>query len=145
MILDYMKNIDRYGSLVGRLKEGMAFVNAVKDNEPGRYEKEGMYAIVEKGITAKKSDIYEAHRKYIDVQCVFYGRELVIWQDVSLLKEYSPFDKEKDLALLTGAGKSFVADAGMFYMLFPHDAHMGGGIADKACELQKVILKLPVE
>ena len=148
MILDYMKNYRMYNSLVSNLEEGMTFVSTLLDKLEGRYEAEhGIYAMVQIGVTSDiGKDRMETHEKYLDVQMVFEGRETFEWEEASELEAETEYDPETDFKFYTGGGKKILATEGMFYILFPQDAHRCRGMAGKEGEkYRKIVLKLPVE
>ena len=88
----------------------------------------------------------ETHEKYLDVQMVFEGRETFEWEEASELEAETEYDPETDFKFYRGGGKKILATEGMFYILFPQDAHRCRGMAGKEGEkYRKIVLKLPVE
>lgn len=147
MILDYYKNYDQYTALVPNLREGMEFVNTLLDQPEGRYEgQHGIYAMVQVGETYDISaDRIETHEKYLDVQMVLEGRERFEWEEASELEVETPYDPETDFQFYKGSGKKILATEGMFYILFPQDAHKCRGMVGETGEhYRKIVLKLPV-
>lgn len=147
MVLDYYKNYKRYTSLVPNLEEGMTFVKTLLEKTEGRYEAEhGIYAMVQAGKTSDiSSDRLETHEKYLDVQIVLAGREIFEWEEASGLEEEAPYDPETDFKFYRGGGKKIPAAAGMFYILFPQDAHKcRGKVQADGDTYRKIVLKLPV-
>lgn len=148
MILDYYKNYELYTALVPNLAEGMAFVQTLLDKPEGRYESaHGIYAMVQEGVTSDISDDrIETHEKYLDVQMVFEGEELFEWEEASQLEAETDYDPETDFKFYRGSGKQIHATKGMFYILFPQDAHKCRGKVREAGEAyRKIVLKLPAE
>jgi biofilm protein TabA len=86
---------------------------------------------------------WEAHRRYIDIQVVLRGAELVGHADLNALTETEPYSKEKDVAFYTGQGNFFVLSAGWATVFLPHDAHMPSLAIDSPAPVQKVVIKLP--
>ena len=149
MVLDYLKNYKMYTPLVPNLEEGMEFVNTLLDAAPGRYEKPGskIFCNVQEGVTADyTNDNIETHEQYLDVQIVFKGQELFQWEERDNLKVKSPYDPATDFCFYAGEGKTFLATQGMFYILFPQDAHKcRGKVGETGDAYRKIVLKLPVE
>ena len=50
----------------------------------------------------KRNDMYEAHRKHIDVHYIMEGIEKIATADVKNLQEKVPFDKDKDIGFYEG-------------------------------------------
>ena len=136
-----------YVPIVPGLEEGMKFVNTLLDKPAGRYDAEGgMYANVQEGDTYDISgDKIETHRRYLDVQIVFAGQEIFEWEEASALEILEEYDEETDFIFYKGSGKKIHATEGMFYILFPQDAHKCRGMVDgKPEHYRKIVLKLPV-
>lgn len=147
MVLDYIKNYHKYSALIPNLREGMDFVNTLLDKPEGRYEAEhGIYAMVQVGETYDISaDRIETHEKYLDVQMVFEGQEQFEWEEASVLEVETPYDSETDFQFYKGSGKKILATKGMFYILFPQDAHKcRGAVGGTREHYRKIVLKLPV-
>ncbi|NDG71800.1 MAG: DUF386 domain-containing protein, partial [Proteobacteria bacterium] len=70
---------------------------------PGRYEIDGdrVFALVQKYTTKPvESALYEAHRRYSDIQFIFSGRETILWAPLAAMSEQTmPYDEAKDAAL----------------------------------------------
>ena len=90
--------------------------------------------------------IWEAHRKYIDVQYVASGVEKMGWSPIGELKVQTPYMNDEDAELYTGAGRgSVIATAGTFTIFFPEDGHMPGlAIDDKPSAVSKTVVKVRV-
>lgn len=147
MILDYYKNYEKYVSLIPNLEEGMQLVKSLLEKPEGRYEgKNGIYAMVQIGKTYDISkDRIETHEKYLDVQMVFEGQEIFEWEEASQLEIGTLYDPETDFVFYKGNGKKILATAGMFYILFPQDAHKcRGKVNAEGDDYRKIVLKLPV-
>jgi YhcH/YjgK/YiaL family protein len=93
---------------------------------------------------------FESHRKYIDVQLVLEGEEVMDVVPISELELDKPFEAEKDLVTYHDPGarsagsKRYVVKAGQAAVFFPEDGHMPGQF-DKASGLvRKTVAKIPV-
>ncbi len=147
MILDYLKNYKNYEKMLPNLEEGMELVRSIQDKPEGRYEGKGdMYAMVQEGMTYDiTDDKIETHRKYLDVQIVMEGREIMQWEGASKLEISETYNPETDFQFYKGVGKEYEITEGMFYILFPEDAHKCRGKVGKEGEhYRKIVLKLPV-
>ena len=148
MIIDKTENLKNYAKLLPNLQAGLDKVASLgSDPEVGRYEFDGGFFMIQKGLTSPAADgDFEAHRKYIDVQIILKGAEYVIWDEISNLKETVPYDAAKERVMLGGQVKhTFRIDAGMSWVAFPQDAHKACKHLDSQTEYVKVVMKLPVE
>lgn len=151
MILDTLSQWRQYRALSPRFEPAFAFLKQVTDRTPvGRHEIAGddVFAFVQQHNTTPVSErVYEAHRKYIDVQFVQRGREVIYWAPLPILTNVTmPFDAEKDAALfgLLPEGVPFQVRAGQFAILFPEDGHIPSCAWDQPAEVLKVVVKVRV-
>ena len=96
--------------------------------QPGRSEIDGnnVYAMVQKGFgKGKKSAKLEAHEKYIDIQYVVAGAELIGVRRVSdCRKALTRYNKAKDIKYFDDLPERYIKlEPGDFAILFPGDAH----------------------
>ena len=69
----------------------------------------------------------EAHRKYLDIQVVITGEEVIGWRQADELEIEKPYDGVKDVELYKHPKQGLLRVdlfPGNFMALFPHDAHM---------------------
>lgn len=153
---EQMKGIytmDKYESIKKICPSGYDFVNNALQNgvENGKYPLEdGAYAVVSeyesKPVDAAK---FEAHKRFIDVQLILAGREIIGVMPTEKMRlgtciaEYNP---EKDVENYRECGEyeAHVLEAGDFLILYPEDGHMPGVQADGPCAMKKIVLKIPV-
>ena len=127
----FLKNADFANMTLGRVELG-----------------NGMFATVSEYPTKdRETTLFEAHQKYIDIQYVASGNELI---DVAPLKNMTvtkPYNSENDIAF--GAVTEFSemkASAGRFFIFFPADAHRPGlKDGNDNTLVRKVVVKVPVE
>lgn len=151
MILDTLDQSSRYEALSPRFKKAFAFLRAMTDDVPvGRHEIDGddVFALVQcYDTTPVETRKYEVHRKYIDVQFIQRGRELIYWCPLPLLtNETMAFDVEKDAALygLAPEGRPIPVEPGQFAILFPADGHIPCCTWDQPSTVLKVVVKVRV-
>jgi len=91
----------------------------------------------------KGGAVLESHRRFIDVQMVIAGTDLIGWRPAADCRNVlRPYDAEKDLALYGDAPLVWCAIAGpLFALYFPEDAHapLGG-----EGTLHKAVMKISV-
>lgn len=145
MIVDYVTHYEKYAKVVPNFMEGMQFALSLRDKVPGRYEQGSIYAMVQEGVTeAIEEGNFESHQKYIDVQIMLDGEEIMEWEDVNNLEECYPYLEEKDAGFYKGSGQKIHIKKGMFYLVFPHDAHKPCKHEEVPAIYKKVVLKLMV-
>ena len=85
---------------------------------------------------------WESHRKYIDLQYVIEGEELIGVYPVSKATVTREYDEKRESANYSADGKAYSAKPGTFFLFFPSDAHRpnitpGGNKPDK-----KIVIKV---
>ncbi len=114
--------------------------------KPCRVEFKGGYLFIQEGKTAPVEEgMFEAHRRYIDVQVLLKGCERVLWNDLDCLAPEGAYSDEKDKLALTGdAALSFDVPAGMAWAAFPEDGHMACRNPGRQERFLKAVIKLEV-
>jgi YhcH/YjgK/YiaL family protein len=146
MIIDKLSNIQLYSSLLNNLDHGLRAINDLKEYEVGRYEFDGGYFMVQKGLTKPMEEgTFEAHRKYIDIQIMIDGSEEVAWADLGDLNAEDNYNEQKDSQHYTGNEKNnILISSGMCYIAFPHDGHKPIRHTKDQQSYTKIVMKLPV-
>ncbi len=152
MILDTLDNYVRYESLNSRFAKAFAFLRTVDGTQAlGRHDLDGdhCFALVQTYETKPLEKAkFEAHRKYIDVQFIFSGRETILWAPLaSMQEETMAYSEEKEAALwkLTPDFTPLHVSAGHFAILWPQDAHAPCIEWEKPEQVFKVVVKVAVE
>ncbi len=144
MIICPWKDIKKYASLLPGVEEAFDAVNALTDLEaktcPLSHDNRFFVAVG----TTKAPDIAEAHRKYLDIQYIVKGKEVVGWADLSNCQLQGEFSEEKDIGMYTGDFEYFTIKEGTCYVAFPEDVHMPGRHLDVPNDFVKVVVKLKV-
>lgn len=146
MILDRLERASLYYGLGPRIQQALVFLQTrdLAALPPGKHPLEGddLFALVQEYDTRPRDRAdWEAHRKYVDVQYVARGREAFGCTDLSALQA-GPYDEKADLLRLAGDGPFFTASAGMFFILFPHDAHMPARTETEPQRVRKIVVKV---
>ena len=149
MIFDTLENSARYESLNSRFAKAFEYLRTVDGTQPlGRFELDGddCFAIVQAYETKPmEKALFEAHRKYIDVQFIHSGRETILWAPLAAMKEETmAFNEEKDAALwkLVPDVTPLHISGGQFAILYPEDAHAPCVQWDKPEQVLKVVVKV---
>ena len=144
MIICPWKDIKKYAPLLPGIEEAFDAVNALTDYEAKTYPlSDGNRFFVAVGTT-KAPDVAEAHRKYLDIQYIVKGKEVVGWADLNDCQIVGEFNEEKDIGKYAGDFVYTTINEGICYVAFPEDAHMPGRHLDVPNDFVKVVVKLKV-
>lgn len=143
MIIDYLEHINQYSQILPSFAEGVAFALSLLEKPVGRYEQGDIFAMVQEGETTPITEgDFEAHRIYADVQMMLEGSEMMEWEEIQRLSVTVPYSHEKDAELLSGEGQMMHITKGMFYVVFPSDAHKPCKYKNHPSKYRKIVLKL---
>lgn len=145
MIICPWKDIKKYASVLPGIQEAFEAVNALTELEAGSVHplSDGNRFFVAAGTT-KAPDVAEAHRKYMDIQYIVKGKEVVGWADLAACTPTVPFSEENDIGMYDGPFTYHTIPEGICYVAFPEDAHMPGRHLDVANDFVKIVVKLKV-
>jgi YhcH/YjgK/YiaL family protein len=152
MILDTLAQAGTYTALSARFEQAFAFLNQIKDGHPlGRHDIAGdeVYALVQHYTTTPVAErLFEAHRRYLDIQYVLRGREFMYWAPLTKLTTITqPYDATKEAALFARIPDAVTVpvSAGQFTIFYPADGHIPGCAWDEQpSEVSKVVVKVLV-
>jgi YhcH/YjgK/YiaL family protein len=148
MIIDALSNAPLYYAIHPGFKTAFDYLRKtdLAALPVGRYEIEGekLYAMVQEYSTKPKEEAFwEAHRRYIDLQYVIQGAEIIGYAHVSRLRQ-AAYDPNKDYLPLHGEGDYMSLPQGHFIVLMPQDAHMPGIALDSPGPVKKIVIKIAV-
>ena len=147
MIKDKLQNSYMYANLSQNLKKGFEWLKStdLESIEDGKYyiDSEKVYANVQTYET-KEDALYEAHRKYIDIQYIVKGEEKIGVTDVSNCITTVNYDIEKDIEFFKydGVEEYLTLVSGQFLILFSHDAHKPSINNTKKEVVKKIVVKV---
>ena len=151
MIADVLKNRQIYASISPRIKTALEYISKTdfSSMEPGRYELDGsnMFALVQTYDSIPKDHgKWECHKKYIDIQYIYEGVEMIGCNSIDKMKITTEYNPEKDIAFLGGEGDYVTFSKGSYGIFFPEDAHQPkiapGNVPGK---VKKVVVKIKVD
>ena len=90
---------------------------------------------------------FEYHRKYIDIQYIVEGEEVIGWAPSAQLKITESYDREKDITFGTVPPEVMTAvrlRAGQLAVLYPEDAHAPRLAAGAPSKVFKIVVKVEV-
>lgn len=145
--ISYFKHRDRWDKAFTFLKE-----SDLPNMELKRYDIDGdnVYAPLSEYISKNEADAdarYEAHKKYIDIQFVVNGRELIgIASSSQLVEVLEPYNEQKDIMFMTvNQITNHQAIPDRFFIFFPDDLHRPG-LRDGASSLvRKAVVKVKID
>ena len=149
MIIDNIKNLDLYSKSDVYTNKINEFINKSKESnlQEGRYELEGdnLIALIQKYETKEIEKCkYESHKKYIDVQYIEQGREVISWIDISKLEVDEPYNVKDDIIFykdnLNGINLKMEED--MFAIFYEQDGHKVRSILEEKTNIKKIIFKI---
>lgn len=146
MILDKLCESAKYEAMHPRFREAFEFLKTAGERENGRYELGGeMYVnIMDAETHAAGEGMFEAHRKYIDIQYLLGGHSACVWAHTPTLSTVKAYDAEKDVEFFEGSGSPVPVEEGEFYILYPTDAHEPHQTCGEPSSYRVAVVKVPV-
>ena len=147
MILDRLQSLEKYAGTIPHTKEIAEFL---KDHDAatlpcGRYDVcDGVFVNV-CDIENGENSVYEAHRKYNDLQCLITGDEIMKRCHIADCGDATVYADDGDCQLFRSAESvaTLHVRAGEFAYFDPDDAHAPGTAGDVK-KVRKLIFKIPV-
>jgi len=146
MVLDKIENYDLYKNLHPRFAKAFEYILKTEFSmlADGKYliENEEIFALVQEYNTKDPLEAkLEAHRKYIDIQYIHSGAELI---GVAPFNNQTPIidEPEKDITFYEGEASYVKLETGMFAIFFTGDLHMPGLRITQAGKIKKVVIKI---
>ena len=133
MILDTIDNTHLYLGVDARFKKAFEILTdkTLSQKEDGKYAVDGekIYYTIQRYTTKPLNEgKLEAHRKYIDIQFLLEGRELLGYAPLKGLTTAEVYNPQKDIAFFNTPKEitKVILEPGLFCILFPDDAHLPG-------------------
>ncbi len=147
MIFDSLEYIETYRNIHPRIYEGLKLLHCdFSKMADGRYQvdEDNLFFMLQTYETKSDNTLAEAHKKYIDIQCVLTGAEVI---GVGSLNEMTEVEShpEKDFALYRGALDRLTLTPGKFIILWPQDAHAAGIAAGQPGICHKCVVKVRID
>ena len=148
MIYDKIENINTYMGINPNLDIAIGIIldGAWQNLPEGRQELKGNDLYCNNvQIQTKTESIWERHEKYLDIQIVKKGDEIIRYTEWNEIQEWSDYDEKSDCATAPYCTKGIDMQMmpGWFMILFPQDAHMPG-IRGSAQVSEKTIFKVRI-
>ncbi|MBR2525261.1 YhcH/YjgK/YiaL family protein [bacterium] len=151
MIKNSLKYTKNYYSLSDKIKLGLEFIqnNNLKNFENGKYQilNDDVYVNIQDYNTKHENQgKWEAHRKYIDIQFMIEGSELIGVGEIQNFQVQETYDNEKDVEFLSSDfPQQFIKmNEGDFIILYPYDVHMPQISVTNSTYVKKAVVKVVV-
>jgi YhcH/YjgK/YiaL family protein len=117
--------------------------------DPGKHEVSGenLFYMINQYVSKEAESVkFEAHRKYIDLQYVIEGEEMMGVSGIENATETETYIAEKDIAFYTVSKVEYhAATPSAFFVFFPEDVHQPGVKAGNPREVKKVVFKILIK
>ena len=149
MIIEKLSNSHLYSGLGERINKAFSYLKQTDFSkmELGKYEIDGesIFALVNEYNTKDQSEgKLEAHKKYIDVQFVAKGSELMGYAPLENQQIIEEYNEPNDITFFSGKKSFTQVDEGMFAIFFPTDIHLPGIKVNEKSYVKKVVIKVKV-
>ena len=148
MIFDSIAHIDAYKGIHPGVFKGLELLRDTDFSalEDTRYYVDGedFFFFLTSYETQPLNDTPEAHVKYIDIQCLLYGKEhMNVGALEDMTEEVLP-RPEGDIRFYRGPTDTVTLCPGKFAVLFPGDAHAPNIAVGAPEKVRKVVVKVKV-
>jgi YhcH/YjgK/YiaL family protein len=148
MILDQLAHWRQYAAALAGSPTAFRFLETLTSATPeGRYELEGdrIYCLVQRYQT-RPDNVFEAHRRYADVQFLIAGRETILWAPLADLTVTQPYEASRDVEFFARPERFTPVRlaAGQFAVFFPDDGHAPGLEWGGPADVVKAVVKVRV-
>ena len=150
MIIDRLSNCEMYYGLSSKIEKAFRYLqeNDLSSKEPGTYyiDDNKMYVLLSEYETKSVNEaLWEAHRKYIDIQYVIEGIEKMGYSNIENIETTIEYDESKDILFGNGSGDFVTVSKGYFTIFTPQDAHMPSINVNKGGKVKKAVIKILIE
>lgn len=147
MIVDRIDRLRQYAAVYPGLEKAADFLETLDPHIPaGKYPIIGsrIYAVVQRYETRPEEELlWECHNRYLDLQCLLFGQETILFADRDTLTDCTAYDETKD-SIVSGCrcpSAPLPLHAGQFVLLTPRDAHKPKCIFSHPSQVTKVVIK----
>jgi len=121
----------------------------LKELPLGKQELEGehLFISVAEYFGKQKSEVlFESHKKYVDIQYVIQGEEIMGLTTLDKVTVKDPYNEEKDIAFYDFDGGEYLkATPENFFLFFPEDVHRPSITTGDSILVKKIVVKVMVE
>lgn len=146
MIIDHIKNASLYFGLHQRLAAGLRYLQSTNLDSlgAGRTELGGpsLFVLISEYETKpREAGLWEAHRRYFDIQYLIKGEESIGYASLEFCRPGN-YDEAKDFQeIIRADGELLTLQPSMFMIFGPQDAHMPGLVSARPQRVKKAVIK----
>jgi biofilm protein TabA len=152
MIVADLKNSEQQTSMTPFMQKAVVFLRQSNVDElpDGTVEIDGrrVFAIIQRYETLSTGEPkFEYHQKYIDMQFIVSGEEIIGWVPRDRMKITEPYDSERDICFGVAASRDMSLihlQAGQLAVLYPEDGHAPKLAAGAPSPVMKIVVKVAV-
>lgn len=149
MIVDRLGNRSVDAHVPPRVRQALEYLRTTDMQRAtlGRHDIDGdrLFALVQEYQTRLPADcVWEAHRRYVDVQYIVRGAERMGHASIADTVRRVDYDADKDVALFEPGTRFVTVSAGMFAIFGPNDVHSPCVAAGDPAPVRKVVIKAAV-
>jgi biofilm protein TabA len=152
MIFTDLGHIDHQIPLTPVLRKALTFLHQpeIHNLEDGKIEIDGdtAFAIVQRYETMTTgTPKFEYHLKYLDIQFIVSGEEVIGWAPAEKLAIIEPYDATKDVCfgrVVEGTWTPLRLQAGQLAVFWPEDGHVPKMAAGTPATVMKIVVKVAV-
>ena len=149
MIFGNVNDLNDYPFLDEQIKRCLAYASDydLLGRETGSYQIEGdslFVNIVEYATTAAENRFWEAHKSYLDLHLILWGKEQI---DLNFIQnmQLQEYVQESDFLPMEGQkNSSVVLTPGDFLICYPGDGHRTAVAVDQPETIKKAIFKIRI-
>jgi YhcH/YjgK/YiaL family protein len=150
MIVDRLGHDGPLYRLPARLARALEYLRAtdLRAIATGRHDIDGdrLFALVQDYTTKAPEDcVWEAHRRYVDVQFLASGDERMGYAPLPQMRVRAPYDAAHDVAVFEPGSDFVTIREGMFAVFGPEDVHSPGHAAGAPALVRKVVMKAAID
>ncbi len=149
MILDTIDNARLYLGLNTGFARAFEILTdkTLSQKEDSKYSVDGekIYYTLQRYTTKPLNEgKLEAHRKYIDIQFLLAGEEILGYAPLKDLTTAQEYNHQKDIAFFNTPKEitKVILEPGLFCILFPDDAHLPCRQLAGPADVRKVVIKI---
>ncbi|MBN2617039.1 MAG: YhcH/YjgK/YiaL family protein [Spirochaetales bacterium] len=148
MIFDTLENANKYKGINPNLDKALDFIQTLKslDLEVGKHSIDGdnMFYMVQDYLTQDEAMCkYESHRKYIDIQLLISGNEIIRCRSFSNKNITEEYNGEKDIEFYSlYGGIDFNLEPGNFVIVLPNELHAPKLKHGVNMNVRKIVVKI---
>lgn len=115
----------------------------------GKQELEGEHlfvSVAEYKPKERAEALFESHKKYIDIQYMIKGEELMGLTSLDKVKVVKPYNEENDITFYEYDGGEYIkATPDNFVLFFPEDAHRPSITTGDTSLVKKIVVKIFID